>query len=89
MRTRSFLLITSACSAMALFLAGFDSLRGQSPTAATLRGHVNSQEEGPMEGVLVSAKKADSTISVTVVSDEQGRYQFPAGTCCKSCSSLR
>lgn len=32
-----------------------------------------------MEGVLVSAKKADSTISVTVVSDEQGRYQFSAG----------
>jgi virginiamycin B lyase len=79
MRTRSFLLIASACSAMALFLAGSDSLRGQSPTAATLRGQVSSKEEGPMEGVLVSAKKADSTISVTVVSDEQGRYQFSAG----------
>jgi streptogramin lyase len=31
-----------------------------------------------MEGVLVSAKKAGSTITVTVVSDEQGRYQFPS-----------
>ena len=31
-----------------------------------------------MEGVLVSAKKAGSTITVTVVSDQDGRYSFPA-----------
>src|SRR6185503_12586595 len=31
-----------------------------------------------MEGVLVSARKAGSTITVTVVSDKQGRYSFPA-----------
>ena len=31
-----------------------------------------------MEGVLVSAKKAGSTITLTVVSDRQGRYGFPA-----------
>src|SRR5437870_13124269 len=31
-----------------------------------------------MEGVLVSAKKVDSTITITVVSDGQGRYRFPA-----------
>src|SRR4029453_5867702 len=28
-------------------------------------------------GVLVSAKRADSTITVTVVSDAQGGYRFP------------
>ena len=32
-----------------------------------------------MEGVLVTAKKAGSTIAVTVVSDEHGHYRFPAG----------
>lgn len=48
------------------------------PSAAALTGTVSSTEEGPMEGVLVSAKKAGSTISVTVVSDAQGRYRFPA-----------
>ena len=32
-----------------------------------------------MEGVLVSAKKSGSTITVTVVSDARGRYAFPAG----------
>lgn len=30
-----------------------------------------------MEGVLVSARKARSTIAVTVVTDAQGRYRFP------------
>jgi streptogramin lyase len=30
-----------------------------------------------MEGVLVSAKKEGSTLTITVVSDEQGRYRFP------------
>ena len=43
-----------------------------------LSGQVTSAEEGAMEGVLVSAKKAGSTITVTVVSDEDGRYSFPA-----------
>ena len=31
-----------------------------------------------MEGVLVSAKKAGSTVTITVVSDAQGNYSFPA-----------
>src|SRR3954467_6149582 len=47
-------------------------------TAQTLSGKVTSAEEGPMEGVLVSAKRAGSTITVTVATDAQGRYAFPA-----------
>jgi streptogramin lyase len=45
---------------------------------AQLSGRVSSAEEGAMEGVLVSAKREGSTITVTVVSDAQGRYRFPA-----------
>lgn len=45
---------------------------------AALSGIVSSQEEGQMEGVLVSAKKEGSHITVSVVSDSQGRYSFPA-----------
>jgi streptogramin lyase len=45
---------------------------------AALTGQVSSPDEGVMEGVLVSAKRAGSTITVTVVSDRQGRYGFPA-----------
>jgi streptogramin lyase len=46
-------------------------------TPEALIGQVTSAEEGPMEGVLVSAKKTGSTITVTVVSDAQGQYRFP------------
>src|SRR6267378_4346226 len=45
---------------------------------AALAGKVSSAEEGAMEGVLVSAKKAGSTITITVVSDAKGQYSFPA-----------
>ena len=31
----------------------------------------------PLEGVVVSAKRAGSTITVSVISDAQGRYSFP------------
>ncbi len=49
----------------------------QTQTSVTLTGTVSSAEEGPMEGVLVSAKRAGSTVTTTVVSDREGRYRFP------------
>jgi streptogramin lyase len=42
-----------------------------------LSGTVTSAEEGAMEGVLVSAQRSGSPVTVTVVSDAQGRYRFP------------
>jgi virginiamycin B lyase len=60
-----------ALSPVANLVAAVDS------SSASLTGLVSSQEEGAMEGVLVSAKRAGSTITVTVVSDAQGRYSFP------------
>jgi virginiamycin B lyase len=51
------------------------------PAAAqehALGGKVSSQREGAMEGVLVSASKEGSTITVTVASDAKGEYRFPA-----------
>ncbi|HWG07210.1 MAG TPA: carboxypeptidase regulatory-like domain-containing protein [Beijerinckiaceae bacterium] len=50
----------------------------QTPAAA-LSGKVTSQAEGAMEGVVVSAKREGGTITVSVVSDAQGEYHFPAG----------
>jgi virginiamycin B lyase len=52
-------------------------LQAQAGPQAALAGRVSSAEDGPLEGVLVSAKKAGSTMTVTVVSDQQGRYRFP------------
>src|SRR5438445_13824310 len=46
--------------------------------AQTLSGRVTSAEEGAMEGVLVSARLAGSSVTITVVSDAQGGYGFPA-----------
>jgi virginiamycin B lyase len=72
MHTRGFLAV------LALFL--FQAAPGcaQPSPSSALSGRVSSIEEGPMEGVLVSVKKAGSTMTITVVSDEQGRYRFPA-----------
>jgi streptogramin lyase len=54
-----------------------------------LSGTVSSAEEGAMEGVLVRAKKAGSTITVTVVSDAKGRYAFPAAKLDSGTYSIR
>jgi streptogramin lyase len=47
-------------------------------SVAALTGKVASGEESAMEGVLVTARKAGSTIAVTVVTGKDGRYSFPA-----------
>lgn len=47
-------------------------------TSTALTGRVTSEKEGPMEGVLVSARADGSTMAFTVVSDDKGRYSFPA-----------
>ena len=44
--------------------------------SASINGRVTSAAEPGMEGVLVSARKAGSTITVTVVSDDKGRFDF-------------
>lgn len=61
-----------------LTVVGGNSLQAQNTGGAALSGQVSSQEEGLMEGVLVSAKRAGSIVTTTVVTDQQGRYQFPA-----------
>src|SRR5499427_8705821 len=46
--------------------------------AAALAGQITSEAEGAMEGVVVSAKKDGSSVTVSVMSDAQGHYSFPA-----------
>ena len=55
------------------------AIRAQAPAGPALAGIVRSAEEGPMEGVLVSAQRANSTVTVTVVTDAAGHYSFPSG----------
>jgi len=61
-----------------LFQTGYDAHPAAAQTAVALTGQISSTDEGPMEGVLVSAKKSGSTVTITVVSDDKGRYSFPA-----------
>jgi streptogramin lyase len=77
MRMRGWILIATGGLAIVLFLGGPKALRSDAPSSAALTGLVTSPDEGPMEGVLVTAKKAGSAISVTVATDQSGRYSFP------------
>jgi len=51
---------------------------GDAQAQVALTGVVSAADEGPMEGVLVSAKKEGSIITTTVVSDQQGAFSFPS-----------
>ena len=77
MRTRV-LLFTAAAGLAVTFLQGAPLVYTGSLRAAILTGRVTSQEEGAMEGVVVSAKKDGSTITMSVITDKQGIYSFPA-----------
>ncbi len=62
-----------------LLLAFFCQSATAQGAPPVLRGTVTSDREGAMEGVLVSARRQGSAITVTVVSDAKGEYAFPAG----------
>ena len=44
---------------------------------SALTGQVTSAKEGAMEGVVVSAKKLGSTVTISVATDDQGRFMVP------------
>src|SRR6516162_10437141 len=70
---------------IAILLAGIAAVACNGPSSANntpaLAGTISSAEEGPMGGVTVTATpdKSKSTISITVTTDDHGRYSFPAG----------
>src|SRR5262245_65393841 len=71
-------LLTGTMLAAALLVVVFVGLlTAQTPGGSALTGKVTSQAEGPMEGVLVGAKKTGSTIATWVVTNAQGQYSFP------------
>jgi streptogramin lyase len=61
-----------------LFQAGLAANSAFAQASAALSGTVSSAEEGSMEGVIVSAQKEGSNITVSVVSDDKGNFTFPA-----------
>ena len=63
---------------LAFYLAVAAPVAAQAPGGIALTGTVSSAKEGAMEGVVVSARKAGATVTISVVSDKAGRYNFPA-----------
>src|SRR5215470_17470533 len=78
MRIGNCWLSVSAVLAVSLVQAGVDVQRTRAQSAAILTGQVSSAEEGLMEGVVVSAKKDGATFTISVVTDKEGKYSFPA-----------
>ena len=74
MRTGWSIITAAAATALPLLM----SHAAWAQASAALTGEVSSAKEGAMEGVVISAKKAGGTITVSVVSDKNGHYNFPA-----------
>ena len=77
MKTNRFLLGAVGVLAAIVFQTASAPIHAQAQTPPALTGQVASAEEGPMEGVVVSAKKDGSTISISVVTNAEGRFAFP------------
>ena len=77
MRPRFLLCLTLAGGAIVLSQTRLGPLHAQAGPQPVVTGLVSSAEDGALEGVLVSARKAGSPITITVVTDAQGRYRFP------------
>ena len=74
MRNKLVLSLTASAAVM-LFHPATQKVWAQGQ--AVLAGTVSSDAEGNMEGVVVTAKRPDSIVQVSVTTDAQGRYAFP------------
>src|SRR6202790_4480396 len=78
MQTKRVLFIAGSSLCVIFLQYASVRLHAEAQASVALSGRVTSAEEGPMEGVVVSAKKDGSTISISVVTDGTGRFAFPA-----------
>jgi virginiamycin B lyase len=76
MQIRNALLASTAAAAVVFQFSVAAPALAQS--AAALTGKVSSAAEPVMEGVVVSAKKDGSTITVSVITDDKGQFSFPS-----------
>ncbi|HZL93913.1 MAG TPA: carboxypeptidase regulatory-like domain-containing protein, partial [Vicinamibacterales bacterium] len=77
MSIRAFIRRSTVRALPALLVLLLPPMSAEAQGGGALAGRVTSAAEGPMEGVLVSAKRAGSTKTVTVVSRADGTYSFP------------
>jgi len=67
-----------AATALAVIMCQAPSaMRAHAQNETALAGQVSSAAEGAMEGVVVTAHKEGSIVSVSVTTDAKGHYAFP------------
>ena len=78
-RPMSKLFLTIALGSIAVGAVGWalPDLIAQASDSVALSGVISSQQEGLMEGVVVSARRDGANFTVSVVSDAKGKYSFP------------
>ncbi|MGA8653633.1 MAG: carboxypeptidase regulatory-like domain-containing protein [Xanthobacteraceae bacterium] len=76
MKTTSVLGLSAALS-ISLAQFGLSAAFADDRAPAALTGQVTSDVEGAMDGVVVTAHKDGSIVSVSVTTDARGRYAFP------------
>jgi len=78
---RSTFVFAMAALAAVLFQLAASTANAAGPSSAALTGQVTSDSEAakasPMEGVVVTAHKDGSIVSVSVTTDQTGHYAFP------------
>ena len=77
-RKRAYGLCFALAITAALVQTGAVALAHAAPASAALAGRVTSPTGAPMEGVIIGASLAGSTITLEVVSNQAGDYDFPA-----------
>src|SRR5262249_41011761 len=78
MRMRFILQSLAAAAAVMLLPLTSQNVGAQGQAPAAITGQVSSETEGAMEGVVGSAKKKESTVSVSVISAARGCTSSPA-----------
>jgi virginiamycin B lyase len=87
--SKTVLLAALVTAAIGPFSVASRPINATDSVGIALVGQVSSEKEGPMEGVLIGARKDGSTITITVVSDEKGRYSFPSSKLASGHYSLK
>ena len=78
MRTNLWLTSVAVVTILVMYAGSHSSSPARAQAGVALTGLVISEEEDRMEGVVVTAHREGSPISISVVTDEMGRFNFPA-----------
>ena len=78
MRTNLWLTSVAVVAILVMYAGSHSSSPVRAQAGVALTGLVISEEEDRMEGVVVTAHREGSPISISVVTDEMGRFNFPA-----------